>query len=1193
MKKAILLLATMLGLFMNLASAQDKTLKDYDMSKPADFNEAVFRFAPIAFEYESIDERQSFYEAFLGPDSNKVYSTARLIVKRILIGKEYIAVGDTIALTMHGGCITLPRKDPETGEWTLWDINCTGHFHCGLQLRGIAFCEVNTTMPSLYPKAKANLSFFNKNYFISALTRWWNYEPFYPTVSGMGDLRYKESDFYDILKKYNRFDIPAIKEDTTPCPDDTTPPLIEHSVAPIKQPIKKSKHKTKRGKRYSQVYPTLNMRLGNATVTGNLDRYLEFDVLVKTDMTATIGSHIFYLKFDAGIFGTFNNVSVQDTNSFKLSIPTANQGKLMIGVQSGPIGGVQTDTFAITVSRVGMQVTNITTTEQVLVHARLKIQNCGSVSGLKFVKQTQTRAQTQFIVPQNMYANFTDIVFTQPTFRLPAPSALYLCPPISCTITPTTVRAGVDEWVTLTPSSGNIGTVKKKVYFEDADFGGGDNTILADSVIWDIANNKIKARVPAAKKLTAGTGYVTVSGTDTESAYKSDTKITVEYALIEQKFNIAGYKRLYLANRGCAQGLRFALDPNFKLLGADTTLARQMIVNCLNVWKARLNADNPGLNLNWQLETTPKAAGTTDGYCVIKVGAVGASQIMYTERSQIASYINGQQAYHLNKQTIFIDVNKIAQYAYLPVGTDVPAGKYDFYTAMLHEIGHALGLNHIIAPGQNNLELMYYKDYPNTAIIPAANRPSFTTGTQGSIKGANRQVADSRALVWDGASPAGSLLNTTTLGAQVPTAAGAISVNTANATIAPGAQSTFTVATNSGSVQGLRYRWQFYNYSAAVYAYCNGTSTSAITTAEIKSLFKNPTNPTLTIVNACNKHLGLKDTFSIRCEVFDGCTTKFSSPVVVNAKPVYTKKASVQLPKCSTPQALDAVFSPPPTAATLQCVAACTHGTLSGINYTPFTPAVAGTDTIKYTLGGCTVKAALTVPACFTGSGGNHRGAFACSPFSIIAYDNAICMAYPSQNYATTVSFSIGDICPPAIATYRAEITATNWATPITIGQTNSPISDINGSIPANIGLGFYNMRVAIYDNTNTLVTTTAPVTMEIRQATALQYCTFTGISGISIKNRIANNKKTIDKEEVSIYPNPSTGIFTVALPDTDGEATTNIIEVLDINGRLLLTANTTPPQTELNLSNYATGIYLVRVHWYGEVTTHKVVISE
>jgi len=70
----------------------------------------------------------------------------------------------------------------------------------------------------------------------------------------------------------------------------------------------------------------------------------------------------------------------------------------------------------------------------------------------------------------------------------------------------------------------------------------------------------------------------------------------------------------------------------------------------------------------------------------------------------------------------------------------------------------------------------------------------------------------------------------------------------------------------------------------------------------------------------------------------------------------------------------------------------------------------------------------------------------------------------------------------------------------------------------------------------------------------------------------------------VSIYPNPSDGVFYIAVSD-DAQ-----IQVTDVSGKSILSDNYSSGQHKIDLSNFRNGIYLLKVLGNGVVSTSKIV---
>ncbi len=90
-------------------------------------------------------------------------------------------------------------------------------------------------------------------------------------------------------------------------------------------------------------------------------------------------------------------------------------------------------------------------------------------------------------------------------------------------------------------------------------------------------------------------------------------------------------------------------------------------------------------------------------------------------------------------------------------------------------------------------------------------------------------------------------------------------------------------------------------------------------------------------------------------------------------------------------------------------------------------------------------------------------------------------------------------------------------------------------------------------------------------------------------------NTLSIDKEEieggslirVSVYPNPSEGIFNVKLPPSPfGEA--DSFQVIDLSGKIVFAKTITAKEAQINidLRNYASGVYILRLSFINKVQT-------
>ena len=90
----------------------------------------------------------------------------------------------------------------------------------------------------------------------------------------------------------------------------------------------------------------------------------------------------------------------------------------------------------------------------------------------------------------------------------------------------------------------------------------------------------------------------------------------------------------------------------------------------------------------------------------------------------------------------------------------------------------------------------------------------------------------------------------------------------------------------------------------------------------------------------------------------------------------------------------------------------------------------------------------------------------------------------------------------------------------------------------------------------------------------------------------IGTGTSEVDAEviNVPVYPNPSTNFFTIALENKHSEVD---VTITDISGKIIYKTNVTGIQKlEINTSDFAEGVYLVRLHAPDFVETKKVVIA-
>jgi hypothetical protein len=87
----------------------------------------------------------------------------------------------------------------------------------------------------------------------------------------------------------------------------------------------------------------------------------------------------------------------------------------------------------------------------------------------------------------------------------------------------------------------------------------------------------------------------------------------------------------------------------------------------------------------------------------------------------------------------------------------------------------------------------------------------------------------------------------------------------------------------------------------------------------------------------------------------------------------------------------------------------------------------------------------------------------------------------------------------------------------------------------------------------------------------------------------LSSNDFSIDKNTLHVYPNPSNGIFNV---EYNFESSIKLIQVYDIQGRIILESNPTQSISTLDLSIFSKGLYLVKCIDGNKSFTKKVIVN-
>ena len=253
-------------------------------------------------------------------------------------------------------------------------------------------------------------------------------------------------------------------------------------------------------------------------------------------------------------------------------------------------------------------------------------------------------------------------------------------------ISPTTSTAGRGSVLTINGSGfGANRTGNAKVEFKNGNDGGATWTAPngAEYVSW--SDTEIKVKIPT----LAGTGQIRVTAADNTNAVSGQT-LTIDYSLLNSSLN-----RIWLRGQNGNGGHTFTFNSGF---GTNPTDAYK---RALQSWRCNTYV-NIGLNAN----TTSVDQYADDNINVISFNATlpaGALGVTYNWYAACAF----DQWYNDEFDMIFAP-SPGAGWNFGPGATT--GNKYDFETVVLHELGHAIQLGHVI----NTNYVMHYALGPNT-----------------------------------------------------------------------------------------------------------------------------------------------------------------------------------------------------------------------------------------------------------------------------------------------------------------------------------------------------------------------------------------------------------------------------------------------------------------------------------------------
>lgn len=452
--------------------------------------------------------------------------------------------------------------------------------------------------------------------------------------------------------------------------------------------------------------------------TGTISYYFE------NATSATSGSNITY-EFDIYVSASdpvwFDNGLVRikyNTNAFGANVVANNKITVQRGTVIADISQYQlppapsditSDVIAIPFSVDPTNFTGRYLIDQIpeqLCHVKIEAQQC-LTPNLEFVDQT-----TMLLL--SLYSNSSTSTQLYSFANIDASDTENspICTAEISNISPAVVAAGVGDIVTI--SGNGFGNSPGYIRMRDSDDGGASwINRLDDYDIVSWSDNLIEIRVPSRIEeprdvITPGSGPIRVVTSD-GAVVTSSQSLIVDYAWKNRVFQNPDLKdKIFLAGidmvtdvGGSAQslGYSFLIDPQITSNSQQLTCIEEALRewSCVSEVRWDYKTSYPAFPINTNDRVSTIRFGTING-----VGIKSGTTVWFTS----CTGPGGNPITFVEDIDIVINDNPAIQWFYDPSGTqDLPAGNTDFYSVVLHELGHGHLHKHVNQPG----DLMYFE----------------------------------------------------------------------------------------------------------------------------------------------------------------------------------------------------------------------------------------------------------------------------------------------------------------------------------------------------------------------------------------------------------------------------------------------------------------------------------------------------
>lgn len=329
--------------------------------------------------------------------------------------------------------------------------------------------------------------------------------------------------------------------------------------------------------------------------------------------------------------------------------------------------------------------------------------------------------------------------------------------------------------------------------------------------------------------------------------------------------------------------------------------------------------------------------------------------------------------------------------------------------------------------------------------------------------------------------------------------------------------------------------------------------------------------------------------YSVVITATNGCTNTGTVSLSVDPGPTLTAVASPSM-ICSTGSSVALTAN---GAATYSWSNGATTASTSATPTTSTTYSVVGTSTagcsatttVAVTVGGSpTVTASAgSGTVCAGGSTALNANGATTYTWSTGATGNVIAVT-PSVTTTYTVTGSSGSGCngTGTVNVFVNQLPTVTLTAAQTTVCTNGPTVALSGSPAGGVYTGS-NVTAGVFTPGSTAGTFT-PV---YAYSDPVTFCSNSASVTIIVSSCTGVDKMPATQNSIYVYPNPNTGVFTIQLFNNGQEA---FVELADVTGRIILTEKTSSEKVDVNISQFANGVYFVKVKALNATNVIKVI---